>query len=163
MEDIIRLPLNKLVYESLEDILDYQIKKLAKDIAKTLNVDPKLLLIELKKEKILAYVIEEDYVDIDSMKCKYYDKKENIYIPCEEPVIFKKDYCVHHINYGITKEKIPKDSIELTILKLNSILYYKDSSNRVFNSSFIPIGEFDSHTNILYEFTIENENESNNI
>jgi hypothetical protein len=151
-----RVPFNKLIYESFEDALQSNINKLVKDIANTLEVDPKILLIELKKEKILTYLIEEDYPDIDDMKCKYYDKKANIYVPCDEPVIFKKDHCVGHMNYRISKSQIPKDTLELRVLTLKNIKYYRDSDNRVLDSLFKPIGYFEDDTNILYEFEVNN-------
>jgi hypothetical protein len=151
-----RIPINKLIYESLEDILESKIKYLVADIAKTLDVDPKILITELKKEKIYTYLIEEDYVDIDNMKCKFYDLRGNIYIPCEEPVIFKKDHCVTHINYGISKNQIPNDTLLLRVLLYQKNKFYRDKLNRVFDSSFKPIGYFNEETHILYEFEINN-------
>ena len=153
MEEL-RVPINKLIYESLEDALQSNINKLVKDIANTLEVDPKILLNELKKEKVFTYLIEEDYPDIDLMKCNYYDKKGNVYVPCDEPVIFKKDHCVTHMNYRICKSQIPKDTLELRVLTIKKTKYYRDSENRVLDSSFKPIGYFDDDTNTLYEFEI---------
>ena len=150
------VPVNRLIYETLEDILNYEVKKLVKDIATTLDVDPKILMKEIAKDKIHTYLIEENYHDIDLMKCKYYTKKGNIYIPCDEPVIFKKDHCVSHMNYRITKSQIPKDALELCELIYLNNKYYRDSNNRVLDSSFKPIGYFDTKTNILYEFEINN-------
>jgi hypothetical protein len=148
-EELNKIPVNKLIYETLEDIINAEVRKLVKDIASTLDVDPKILMKEVTK----TYLIEEAYHDIDLMKCKYYDKKGNIYIPCDEPVIFKKDHCVSHMNYRITKSQIPNDALELRKLVYNKITYYRDSNNRVLNSLFKPIGYFDEEKHILYEFS----------
>ena len=156
MEEL-RVPINKLIFEKLEDVLQSEIRKLAKDIANTLDVDPKLLINELMKEKVLVYLIEEGSQDIDDMNCKSFDKKGNVYIPCDEPVIFKKNYCIQHMNHRILKEQIPKDTLELSTLMYKNTKYYIDpkNNNRVLDSLFKPIGYFLDNT--IYELVISSE------
>ena len=58
METTVPIPRN--IYESIQDVLQSHIDSLARDIAKTLDVNEKILLHEIRKEKIGIYLIDED-------------------------------------------------------------------------------------------------------
>ena len=139
----------RVIYESIENVLDAQIRKLALEIAKTLNVNEKLLLQELKKDKISIMLLDEStYVDIDSLKCKSYDKYNSIYVPCENPVIYKKDFCTCHITNHILKETI-QNTICLIPLEYDGVKYYRDMKNKVYDSNFNKIGYYNSSSETI--------------
>ena len=77
IQETMQIGVPKIIYETIEDILEAQIRRLAIDIAKTLNVDSKTLMKELKKEKIKTFLSEdlnmqyEDFGTFNKTRCDY--------------------------------------------------------------------------------------------
>jgi len=142
-----------IIHETMIDILEAQVRKLAKDIAKTLNVDEKILIQELKKEK-MEILTFDDNIDITDLTCKSYTLEKNIYTSCDQPIVYKKDFCISHLNDNLTFDKL-KDLDVLTILNYDSIKYYRNRENIVYNSEFKPIGSYDPTTKELTKFVEE--------
>jgi len=143
----------KIIYESVEDILEAQIRRLAIDIAKTLGVNEKLLLSELKKDKVKTYLFD-DGIEIDNLRCKAYNQQKHVYIPCEQPIVYKKEYCTEHLLEHVVKEDI-KGANVLNLLIIDDTKYYIDSKQKVYNLDFEIIGLYKSETKEIYQFTIE--------
>jgi len=149
------IALPRLIYEAIEDVLEAQIRKLALDIAKTLDVNEKILLQELKKDKVSVFILDEaDADDIHDYRCKAYEKHNTIYIPCEEPNMYKKHFCVKHLTNHILKEQIQMYEV-LYILCLDNIKYYRDKNNKVYNSDFNKIGFYNPSTHTIVVFLEE--------
>ena len=55
-----KFPIPRIIYKNIKDALNGEVMRLAKDIAKTLNVDEKLLLSEIKKDTLDLYPFEDD-------------------------------------------------------------------------------------------------------
>jgi len=129
----------KFIYETLEDILEVQIRSLVNEIAKTLNVNEKILLKEIKKEKIKAYLYD-DQSDV-CKQCKSFVLANNgFYISCDQPVAHPKDVCPSHLENPILKTLDDKNTL-ITLLCSDNTKYYRDRINRVFNlESNKPIG-----------------------
>ena len=141
-ENLEKILLPRIIYESLENVLEAQVRRLAIDIAKTLNVNEKILLQELKKDKVSVMLLDESQCDdIDSLRCKAYERFEHVYIPCEEPVLYKKDFCSKHMIKHTLKEEI-HNNICLHILEYDNVKYYRDNKNKVYDSSFNKIGYY---------------------
>ena len=146
----ISLLVPKIIHESIIDIFEAQIRKLAKDIAKTLNVNEKLLIQELKKDK-LEILTFDDNIDITDLCCKSYVLEKYIYVPCDQPIVYKKDYCISHLENHITFDKL-SDLDVLTILNYDTIKYYRNKENIVYNSEFKAIGIYDPITQKILQF-----------
>ena len=142
-----------IIHETILDILEGQVRKLAKDIAKTLNVDEKLLIQELKKEK-LDILTFDDNVDITELSCKSYVLEKNVYIPCVQPIVYKKDYCISHLHDNLTFDNL-KDLDVLTILNHDSVKYYRNRENKVYSSEFKQIGLYDPIKKEIIKFVEE--------
>lgn len=143
----------KVIHESILDILEAQARKLAIDIAKTLNVDQKLLLQSLKKEKceILTF---EDNIDITDLSCKSYVLMKGVYIPCEDVVVYKKSYCLNHLEKHITFDKVSHYN-RLSVLHYDNVKYYRNEDNIVYNSDFEIIGFYNSNSQTIEELVVE--------
>lgn len=142
----------KIIYETFENVLEGQIRKLALQIADSLKVDEKVLLKELKKDKLSVLFLEEsDTDDIDLYTCKAFDKFQNIYIPCDEPVVYKKEFCFKHMTNHVTKKDIQNNEV-LYVLKYENMKYYIDKNNKVYDSSFNKIGYYDTSDESIVEF-----------
>lgn len=143
----------KIIHESIIDILEGYSRKLVIDICKTLNVDHKILLQELKKEKyeILSF---EDNFDITNLSCKSYVLTKGVYVPCEEPVVYKKCYCMKHLECNIPFNKLNGLNV-LSVLNYDTMKYYRNRDNIVYNSEFEPIGYYDESEQKILQFIIE--------
>jgi len=149
-----KFPIPKVIYKNIKDTLNGNIYRLAKDIAKTLDVDEKLLLNEIKKDTFHIYPFDEeddDQPDLDEMKCLSYIKKDNIYYPCKEPPIYPQMFCHNHLHNHITKDVI-KDYTVLSILMYGNETHYLDKKNRVYNVGFKLIGIFNEESNSIITF-----------
>ena len=143
----------KIIYESIEDILEAQVRRLAIDIAKTLGVNEKLLLSELKKDKIKTYLFDDD-VDIDMLRCKAYNLHEYVYIPCEQPIVYKKDFCLEHLLHHTLKDDI-KDVDILSVLYIDGTQYYRNIKNKVYNTEFKIVGVYNPDKKEICKFVLE--------
>ena len=155
-----KFPIPRIIYKNIKDALNGEVMRLAKDIAKTLNVDEKLLLSEIKKDTLDLYPFEDDCEeDLDEMKCLAYEKKSNVYYPCKEPPIYDKNskelYCHKHHIHHITKEQVKALGHEvLTILMYDNITYYLDEKNRIYDINLKLIGVYEegNTTNSIITF-----------
>ena len=130
----------KFIYETLEDILEVQIRSLVNDIAKTLNVNEKILMKEIKKEKIKTYLFD-DQSDVCKQCKSFVLAKNGFYISCDQPVAHPKDVCPTHLENPILKTL----DDENTVITLNygKETYYRNRENYVFNlESNKPIGSW---------------------
>ena len=149
-----KILLPRIIYESIENVIEAQVKRLALDIAKTLNVNENVLLQELKKDKISILLLDEsESTDIDSLRCKAYDRYEHVYIPCEEPVVYKKDFCTKHMIKHVLKEDV-QHNICLQVLEYDGIKYYRDKHNKVYDSSFNKIGYYNPSTETIISLVV---------
>lgn len=149
------IALPRLIYEAIEDVLEAQIRRLAIDIAKTLDVNEKLLLQEIKKDKMSVFILDEaEADDIHEYRCKSYEKHNTIYIPCEEPIVYKKNFCIKHLTNHILKEHVQMNEV-LYVLCLDNIKYYRDKNNKVYNSEFNMIGFYNPSTHTIIEIVKE--------
>jgi hypothetical protein len=145
-------PIPRVIAQNIKSVLYGEITRLVKDIGKTLDVDPNILLKEINKDKIEFYIFEEeDEPDIDIMKCHSYIKKDNVYYPCSSPPIYPQLFCSTHIHNHITKDKI-KTHEELNILKYDNIIYYHDKKNRVYDKDLILVGRYNEESNLIVFF-----------
>jgi len=154
--DVNRIPLPRIIYDTIENVLEAHIRRLAVDIAKTLDVDVKPLLQELKKDKVYAYILDDSCIeDIHTLQCKAYVKTKNIYAPCDQPLVYKKDFCVTHLEKHIVKDDIKNNEV-LYVLYQDNIKYYYDINNKVYDSDFNKIGIYNASTKTIIEFVNNN-------
>lgn len=144
------IPIPKIIYESIQDALQSQIDSLARDIAKTLDVNEKVLLHEIRKEKIGIYLVDED-CDLD-IKCKSYKNKNgHVYIKCDEPVIFNSFLCPAHTVCPIYFDTI-KHNTCISNIVINDIKYYIDNKNKLYDENLNIIGIYNKKSNTLIVF-----------
>ena len=60
-----KVPIPRILWENFEIALTAKVHALAKDIAKTLDVDVKPLMTALTKEKVSAYLVDQADIDAD--------------------------------------------------------------------------------------------------
>lgn len=142
-----KVPIPRTIYESIQDSLQSQIDSLARDIAKTLDVNEKILLQEIRKEKIGIYLMDDD-CDLDT-KCKsYMNKNGYIYTKCDEPVIYNTSLCPKHSVHPIYYETIQHYTCVSSIV-INDIKYYIDDKCKLYDEELNTIGIYNKKTNRL--------------
>jgi predicted house-cleaning noncanonical NTP pyrophosphatase (MazG superfamily) len=144
----------KIIHESIVDIMEAQVRKLAIRIAKDLNVNEKLLIQELKREKLEILTFEDNF-DITDLQCKAYTLVKNVYVPCDEPVVYKKQFCLCHLDTHLTFDKLNNLNV-LTILNYDTIKYYRNKDNVVYDSEFNKIGIYNEDTQEILHFIQDN-------
>lgn len=160
MDPLELIPIDKTIYETMENILEGQVRKLAKDIAKTLKVDEKPLLIAIHKDKVKTYFYEEEHdKEIYEMKCKAYNKEGLIYTKCVEPIIFKKDFCIKHLNQHNSTIDSLKESEELYLVYgPDKQEYYFDSNKKIYDRNLNLLnGKIDNDDHKLIIYKVSNE------
>lgn len=94
-----RLPIPRILWESLETALTAKIHLLAADIAKTLDVSAKPLMDALTKDRVSAYLVDQPDIgaDVSEFRC-----------PCGAPIVWStvttKKRCPEHL--GIDRIEI---------------------------------------------------------
>ena len=147
------IPIDRTIYQTLENVFEGQIKKLATDIAKTLHVDVKPLIQAIRKDKITTYLYEEDHdKDIDEMKCAAYVKEGLIYSKCSNPIIFKELYCPKHMLEHIDTIQGSKELI--LIYGPEKKEYYIDSDQKIYDK-YLNVLNGKIIDNKVYIFTID--------
>lgn len=157
MEPLTLIPVDKTIFESLENIIEAQVRRLACDIAKTLQVDEKPLIQELRKQKIKTYFYEEEHdKEVYDMKCKAFNKDGAIYTACSDPIVFKKDFCVIHLtDHAYTRESIKKSEEIYLIHGANKKEYYYDSKKNIYDSNLNIIhGKIDEDDKTITIYTL---------
>ena len=138
-----KIPLPKIIYNTLEDVLEAQIRRLVGDIAQNLGVDPKPLIQSIMKEKVSCYLFEESVEDYDlhTARCKSYElihhSNNNLYVPCKKPIVYTKDYCVDHLKNHLD---VPKTENILDTLIVENTRYYVDKFKKVYSLDFKKVG-----------------------
>ena len=157
VEELELIPVDKTIFETMENILEAQVRKLAKDIAKSLRVDEKPLLTAIQKEKIRTYFYEEDHeTAVYDMKCKAYDKEGALYSRCVHPIIFKKEFCVKHLE----SHKYTVDSLQVSeelylVYGPDKKEYYFDSKNSIYDRNLNIIkGEIDTESKTIKIYSL---------
>jgi hypothetical protein len=159
IEELELIAVDKTMFETMENILEAQVRKLAKDIAKTLHVDEKPLLIALKKEKIRTYFYEEEHtVSVYDMKCKAYEKEGALYSRCVQPIVFKKEFCVKHLQFHNYSVDSLRESEELYLVYgLDKQEYYFDSKNRIYDRNLnLLTGKIDVENKTIKIYSLSN-------
>jgi hypothetical protein len=159
VDELELIPVDKTMFETMENILESQVRKLAKDIAKTLHVDEKPLLIALQKEKIKTYFYEEEHeLAVYDMKCKAYEKEGALYSRCVQPIVFKKEFCVKHLQFHKYNVDSLRESEELYIVYgADKQEYYFDSKHHIYDRNLnLLTGKVDTENKTIKVYSLSN-------
>lgn len=146
----ISLLVPKIIHETIIDILEAQSRKLAIEIANKLHVNEKILIQSLKKEKLEILTFEDDF-DITNIQCKAYNLVKNVYVPCDQPIVYKKEFCLCHIDTHKIFDDL-KDLDLLYVLNYDTMKYYRNKDNVVYDSEFNQIGIYDPKNQEILKF-----------
>jgi len=140
----------KNIYEVIEDTLEANVYKLVCDLTKTLNVDKKFLMKELKKDKINLYTFE-DGSEVN-IRCKSYTQIKNLYTPCKHPILYGEQYCIIHLENPVS---LPEKPIIVGVLQYDNNIYYRTVENIVYDSEIVLFGRWDAKNQRIIEIILD--------
>lgn len=114
-----RLPVPRVIWESLEISLMAESRRLVNDIAKTLGKEESELWKEISKTPISAYLVDITEPTDETFTCRAYCLSGPIQRPCHKPVLFGKTVCPEHAAAPLMK---PSSSLP----KFRRVQYYDE-------------------------------------
>ena len=148
-------PIPSIIWSSLEDTLQANMRRLVKDIAATLGQPEGPLLQAIKSETIRPYLFEESAdADVD-MRCEFVCQTPEtpLYIrPCARPVMWPTKRCAEHA-YSITcaHRALPK----LQALEpVEGARYFVSEDDTVYNAEYSAVGRYVRESKRLVLFSV---------
>ena len=144
-------PIPSLIWEAFQEALQGNMRRLAKDIAKTLLQPDAPLIQAIMTKTIKPYIFEEvETGDLD-MRCDYLCARGCLLQKCHEPILWSAGIarCPEHIY-------LPPVTSSLQIvypLELEEQLYITEDGT-AYDEGFMARGRFDLETKRLTLFTV---------
>jgi hypothetical protein len=145
-----QIPIPKVYWDTLQAALQAQVKKLAKEIATTLNQSEVPLLKALAAEKVGAYLFEEEgseLVDLQAMRCQQLaPSQENpaVLQTCNEPILLGKNNCCPYHTASRKAAKIPTRKLRILKDKATGRKFWIDEDNTLLTSELEPCGYYNN-------------------
>ncbi len=120
MQTNVQLPIPRIYWDTLQSSLHAEVKRLAKEVARTLHQPEQPLLKAIQQNTLGAYLFEEsnsELLDIQDMRCKHlvssFDNP-SVLCHCNQPILLGAgDACPTHLR----KEKTRPNLTKLRIVK----------------------------------------------
>ena len=158
-----QIPLPKLYWETFQDALQAQVKRLAKEIATTLNQSEQPLLKALATEKVTAYLFEEEgseLVDLQRMRCKHIQATSDnpaVLQRCNHPILLgtNQDSCPHHTLHPKPSLQHPVETFRIIKDKATGKKFWIDSESHIRDSTLRICGTYTPEKSICTVLKIE--------
>jgi hypothetical protein len=158
-----QIPLPKLYWETFQDALQSQVKRLAKEIAGTLNQSEQPLLKALATEKITAYLFEEEgaeLIDLQRMRCKHIQAStENpaVFQRCNHPILLgtSQAACPHHALHPKPSLQHPVETFRIIKDRGSGKKFWVDSEGHIRDSTLRICGTYTAEKSICTALKIE--------
>lgn len=147
------IPIPKIYWDTFQAALQAQVKRLAKDVAKSLRQPEQPLLKAILTEKVDAYLFEEEgaeFTDLESMRCKHKvpsEKNGAVLEACRQPVLLGKGACCLHL--GVKETSTAGLKVYRT-LKIEDTTYWLDGET-VLNDELECCGVFKDNKCTLFK------------
>jgi len=146
------LPVNRLLWESLESVLLAQSKELMRDIAKTLKQPEKLLMDAFRKEIKNAYLVDLSEPTDEKFLCEALLDDTEVAQRCRKAVVFGEKFCPCHTHWCTpsTMTRVPS----LRRLKTSDGDYFLcELTQNVYSQAYERVGFFEKNQIVLFEVT----------
>lgn len=149
--------ISQIIWASLENTLDMNMQRLAKDIATSLGQPVAPLMAAIKELKVKPYIFEEDNEKEVDMRCKYICQPPATPLfcqPCGRPVLWSATgapRCAEHaynkpVQYSLpVLEKIDYKDMEIFVAE----------DDTVYDIDYEVVGHLDRETGCLRLFTVD--------
>lgn len=146
------LPVNRILWESLESVLLAQSKELMREIAKTLKQPEKPLLDAFKKEIKNMYLVDLSEPTEEKFLCEALLSETEVAQRCRKPVVYGEKFCPCHTNWSLspTFSRIPS----LRRVKVEEDVYFLcELTQTVYSPAYERIGFVENNRIVLFEVT----------
>ena len=155
-------PVPSILWSSLEDVLNTNMRLFAKDIAKTLGQPEAPLLHALNAEKICPYIFEApEEKEIDMCCAVICVKPEAPYFlqPCGHPIVWTSSTqrCMEHLSYKPSAKPSSLPILKRLEYRIDDQHLYVSEDSTVYSVHNIPVGKFVD--GILTLFCVEGDDE----
>ena len=152
------IPIPKIYWDTFQAALQAQVKRLAKDVAKSLRQPEQPLLKAILTEKVDAYLFEEEgteFIELEAMRCKHKvpsEKNGAVLEACRQPVLLGKTACCLHLG---SKEPSTTVLKAYRVIKVEDDTYWLDG-DKVLNDDLEVCGVFKDNKCLLFNIMSNN-------
>jgi len=144
------LPVNRLLWESLESVLIAQSKELMRDLAKTLQKPEKPLFEAFKKECKNIFLVDLSEPTDEKFLCEALCIETEVALRCRKPVVYGERFCPGHSHWLFPSSLKEKPSLRR--LKTPECDYFLcELTQIVYSQHYERVGVFKDNRILLYE------------
>jgi hypothetical protein len=146
------LPVNRILWESLESVLLAQSKELMRDIAKTLKQPEKPLMDAFRKEIKNIYLVDLSEPTDEKFLCEALLSETEVAQRCRKAVVYGEKFCPCHTNWSMnqTMTRVPS----LRRVKVDDDVYFLcELTQTVYSATYERIGFLENNRIVLFEVT----------
>ena len=146
------LPVNRLLWESLESVLLAQSKELMRDIAKTLKQPEKPLLDSFKKEIKNIYLVDLSEPTDEKFLCEALLDDTEVAQRCRKAVVYGEKFCPHHTHWVMPSALTRVPSLR-RLKTADGDYFLCDLTQTVYSQAYERVGFFEKNRIVLFEVT----------
>ena len=145
------IPVNRILWESLESVLLANSKELIKEIAKTLNQPEKPLLDAFRKDTKNLYLVELDDPTDERFLCEALVFDKEVAQRCRKAVVYGDRFCPLHPHWTPPPcvSKLP--SLKRIKTSNDTIYFLCELTQIIYSQSYERVGLFKENKIILFE------------
>jgi hypothetical protein len=147
------LPVNRILWESLESVLLAQSKELMRDIAKTLKQPEKPLMDAFKKEIKNVFLVDLSDPTDEKFLCEALLDDTEVAQRCRKAVVYGEKFCPLHTHWCApsTLTRIP--SLRRIKTSDGDVYFLCELTQTVYSQSYERVGFFSKNQINLFEIT----------
>lgn len=149
MTDAKQIPVPKLLWDELENVMMTKSKELIQEIAKVLRQDPNILWKEFRSKKSNLFLVDIDH-DTDEHQCMALVSTTKVAHRCRKPTLFGKPYCPEHEFFTLTQELKTKPQLQRLSCS-EEPLFVDCLTQQVYNLHYERVGYIQGEQCILFE------------
>jgi len=147
------LPVNRILWESLESVLLAQSKELMRDIAKTLKQPEKPLMDAFRKEIKNVYLVDLSEPTDEKFLCEALLDDTEVAQRCRKAVVFGEKFCPCHTHWSMPLSLTRVPSLRRLKTSDGDIYFLCELTQNIYSQSYERIGFFEKNRIVLFEVT----------
>jgi len=147
------LPVNRILWESLESVLLAQSKELMRDIAKTLKQPEKPLLEAFKKEIKNVFLVELSDPTDEKFLCEALLLDTEVAQRCRKAVVYGEKFCPLHTHWCAPSALTRIPSLRRIKTSDGDVYFLCELTQTVYSQTYERVGFFEKNEIKLFEIT----------
>lgn len=147
------LPVNRILWESLESVLLAQSKELMRDIAKTLKQPEKPLMDAFKKEIKNVFLVDLSEPTDEKFLCEALLADTEVAQRCRKVVVYGEKFCPLHTHWVMPPALTRIPSLRRLKTSDGDIYFLCELTQTIYSQEYERVGFFEKNQIILFEVT----------